>query len=309
MKKIILLAVLIVIISAVAGGIIVYAKDSPVFDVFFSEKQKEERDLNRLAKLYPETIGNYTLYSWSAEEIQKRAECEKIDETINKVTGNVDVGGEICNRYTVGQYRMAGSNKVVFVHIYKITKGADTMKKLLLNMLSAEKLGDYFTIRPERHEIGWLTDSVADYILTQEGTVKIESDGGQSMSYMNKATGDNPVTQYFIGKYPPAKLSAEELSAMCSDTDGKDYNTQGNVEGYYYNPLKNETRKQKVKDVCIGDSNFVLQDANDYIQAGIITREQSTNKNILMEAYCSDGFVKISTYECPQGCQNGACVN
>ncbi len=309
MKKIILLVVLIIIILATAGGIIVYAKDSPVFDVFFSEKQKEERDLNRLAKLYPETIGNYTLYSWSAEKIQKRAECENVDDTINKVTGNIEVKGEICNRYTIGQYRMNGSNKVVFVHIYKTTKGEDIMRSLLLNMLSSDKLGDYFTIRPEKHEIGWLTDALADYILTQEGTVKMESDGGQSMSYINKATGDNPVTQYFISKYSPTKLSAEELNAMCSDTDGKNYNTQGNVEGYYYNPLKNETSRQKVKDVCVGDSSFVLQDINDYIQAGILTKEQSINKNILMEAHCLDGLVKISTYECPQGCQNGACIN
>ena len=282
-------------ILAIAGGVIVYAKDSPIFDVFFSEKTKEVRDLNRLEKLYPETIGNYTLYSWSAEKIQKRVECENVNE------------GEICNRYTVGQYRMSGSNKVVFVHIYKITKGADIMKKLLLKMLSADRLDGYFTIRPERHEIGWLTDSVADYILTQEGTVKMEADGGQSMSYINKATGDNPVTQYFVSKYPPKKLSAEELGAMCSDTDGTNYNTQGSVEGYYYNPLKNETRRQKVKDTCTGDSSFVLQDVNDYIQAGIITKEQSINKNILMEAYCLDGFVKISTYECLNGCQNGAC--
>jgi len=310
MKKIILLFVVAVLIILIAGGgVFVFAKDLPMLDVFFSEKQKEERGLNRLARLYPETIGNYMLYSWNAEKIQKRAECESVNETINRVTGNLEFKGEICSRYTVGQYRMNGSNRVIFVHIYKITKGADIMKNLLLNMSSADKLGDYFTIRPERHEIGWLVNSDVDYILTQEGTVKVESDGGQSMSYLNKATGDNPVTQYFMSKYPPAKLSAEELNAMCSDTDGKNYNTQGNVEGYYYNPLRDETKKQKVKDVCIGDSSLVLQDVNDYVQAGIITREQSTNKNILMEAYCLDGFAKIDAHECPNVCQNGACIN
>jgi uncharacterized protein YxeA len=307
MKKIILLIIAVVIILILGGGVFIFAKDSPMFDVFFSEKQKEERELNRLAKLYPETIGNYTLYSWGAEKVQKRAECENVNETINKAVGNVEINGEVCNRYAVGQYRMQGSNKVVFVHIYKITKGADIMKNLLLNMLSADKMGDYFAIRPERHEIGWIAGDGVDYILTQEGTVKIESDGGQSMSYMNKATGDNPVTQYFISKYPPAELSAEELSAMCNDTDGKNYSTQGNVEGNYYNPLTKETRKQKVKDVCVGDSSFVLQDVNYYIQAGILTKEQSINKNILMEAYCSEGFVKIFVYECLNGCQNGAC--
>ena len=124
MKKItkIILGVFIIILVA-TGGIVVFAKDSPMFDVFFSEKTKEERELSRLAKLYPETIGGYTLYSWNAEKIQKRAECENVDNTINKVTGNIEINGEICNRYTVGQYRMAGSNKVVFVHIYKIIKG------------------------------------------------------------------------------------------------------------------------------------------------------------------------------------------
>ncbi|OGZ65269.1 MAG: hypothetical protein A2998_02095 [Candidatus Staskawiczbacteria bacterium RIFCSPLOWO2_01_FULL_37_25b] len=189
MKKLILWIMIIIGIIIVTGGVAVFAKDAEIFDIFFSDKVKDERALNRMAKLYPEIMGDYVLYSWNAEKVQKRAECE----------------GEICSRYTIGQYRMDGSNKVVFVHIYKATKGTEIFKNVLLNMLSSEKFGEYNVIRPERHEIGWWVGSNVDYILTQEGTVKFEIDGGQSMSYINKATGENPVTQYFISKYPPAK--------------------------------------------------------------------------------------------------------
>ena len=118
---------IIIGIIIVTGGVAVFAKDAEIFDIFFSDKVKDERALNRMAKLYPEIMGDYVLYSWNAEKVQKRAECE----------------GEICSRYTIGQYRMDGSNKVVFVHIYKATKGTEIFKNVLLNMLSSEKFGEY----------------------------------------------------------------------------------------------------------------------------------------------------------------------
>jgi hypothetical protein len=120
MKKLIILIALIIILGVVAG-VIVYAKDSPMFDIFFSENQKEERALDRMAKLYPEKLGDYTLYSRRAEKIRKnKEECSEINETLNKE--NLEIKGTVCARETIGEYRNA-ENKTVFVQMMQITKG------------------------------------------------------------------------------------------------------------------------------------------------------------------------------------------
>lgn len=307
MKKTIFTVLIILFFLVTGGVIVVYAKDAPVFDIFFSEKVKEERDFNRLEKLYPEKIGNYTLYYAGGEKVAKKAECSQIDESFNDQAPRVQ--GELCTRQTIGQYRMDGSNKTVFVYIYKETKGGDLLKNYLVKFI-LDKLGNYNIIRMEKAEIGWIPIRDYDYILTQESMVVPGINGGESFNYANKATGDNPVTQYFLLKYPSADFSQEQLKLSCADSDnGEVYDVQGSTNGNYYDPIKKETRKEKIKDVCTGDVSFTLQDSSDYIKAGILTQEQTNNKNILLETYCSNGFIKISTYECLEGCSAGACIN
>lgn len=307
MKKIIFTVLIILFFLAVGGAIIVYAKDAPVFDVFFSGKIKEQRDFIRLEKLYPEKIGNYILYRTGREKVIKKSECSQIDESFNDQAPRVQ--GELCTRQTIGQYRMDGSNKVMFVYIYKATKGKDLLKKYLMKFV-LDKLGDYNIIRMDKSEIGWIPIKDYGYILIQESAVVPEINGGESFNYTNKATGDNPVTQYFLSKYTPADFSQEQLMLACADSDnGENYNLQGSVDGNFNDPIKKEIRKEKVKDVCAEDTGFTSQDSSDYVKAGILTQEQANNKNILLEAYCSDGFIKISVYECLRGCNEGACIN
>ncbi len=198
-----------VVLLVGAGLAFVFAKDASIFDIFFSGNQKEERALDRMEGLYPESIGDFSLYARGSEKIRKeRNWCDEIDETIHRDSGNIQIKGTLCYRITVGEYRNA-ENKTVFINIMQITKGEDTpgIDYLFGERAIVDKLGDYNIMRPENHEIGWFPadNSKIHVILTQEGVARKNSDGGESMLYQNKATGDNPVTQYFISKYPPTK--------------------------------------------------------------------------------------------------------
>lgn len=211
MKKIILLFILaIVVILVISGGIFVFAKDSPIFDVFFSDKQKEERALERMAKLYPEKLGDFSLYARGPEKVRKnKEECNEINETLNK--DNLEIKGTVCARITIGEYRNA-ENETIFVQIMKITKGKDIpgVEYLFGKISGAFELKGYEIMRPENHEIGWFPEdsSEIDVVLTQEGVARKNPDGGESMLYQNKATGENPVTQYFLSKFSPSLASA-----------------------------------------------------------------------------------------------------
>jgi len=203
MKKSIIAVLVIIITLIIIGGVAFYARDSFVFDIFFSEEQKNERDLNRMAKLYPEKIDNFSLYSWSAEKIRKDSECGEINEILNNE--GKEIKGEICTRTTIGQYRDSNNN-AIFVHLVKISKGRDDPGiDYLFEKISQtkDKLESYNIIRPENHEIGWfpMKNFGIYLVLTQEGIARKEPDGGESMLYQNKATGNNPVTQYFLTKF------------------------------------------------------------------------------------------------------------
>lgn len=207
MKKIFILsAVILAVLILATGATFVFAKDSSIFDFLFSKDQKEERIMKRMASLYPEILGDFKLYSHSVGKITKDKEvCQEIDETINKE--NLQIKGTFCARVTVGQYRNS-ENKSIFVHMMQITKGRDIpgINRLLgMTVASSDKLGNYNIFRPENHEIGWFPKNTSkmNVILTQEGVARSDPDGGETMLYQNKATGDNPVTQYFISKYPP----------------------------------------------------------------------------------------------------------
>lgn len=204
-KLVISIIIFIVVVLVFSGAMFVFAKDLVIFDVFYSGQEKEIRIIKRMAKLFPEKLEDFSLYSRGPEKISgDPEECEEVNETLNKE--NLEIKGTVCARSARGQYRNA-ENKVVFVHMMRITKGADIpgLDYLFGKIAGVFKLGSYEIVRPERHEIGWfpINKDKMDVILTQEGVARLESDGGESMLYQNQATGDNPVTKYFIEKYQP----------------------------------------------------------------------------------------------------------
>lgn len=306
MKKIILGAVLFLILAILlGGGIAMFAKDAQIFDRFYSGEEKEQRILNRMVKLFPENIGDFHLYGPGPEKIRKENRCEQYQSEFRGI--KLDIFGEVCNRNVIAEYR--NGNKVVFVYLMSTTKGKDVFDSFVKKFSKDGKLGDYNVKSLEKQEISWFVENAkndVEFVSAQEALVTKYPDGSESMDYRNKATGENPVTQYFLSKFPSAKLLVDDLST-CNDSDGNNANVRGDAEGNFRDLLNGQVRKEKVRDGCVGDADFTLQDKAVYVQMGILTKEQSENKNILLEAVCDKGFIKILPQECANGCQNGFC--
>lgn len=106
------------------------------------------------------------------------------------------------------------------------------------------------------------------------------------------------------------------IEITCKDTN--DYNTKGNItlddgKGFILS----------VEDSCLADLEDLAKEhisysifLQKYIDEGIFSNEELGNKNILLESYCpSDTYssfpktqVLSKTYECPNGCEDGACI-
>ena len=204
----VLLIIVVVIIVALGGVAYAYAKDPMsvlvyVPDYIVSAETKAKIEFSELKKIFPQTIGDYVLKGYkSGDPVTSQSRCE--DPSKHPDTKNIDVNGEICTKIINAQYRNITDNRVVFVNLMIVNKGKDVFTALISKMGKADTLGQNKIIRIERHEISWLPVKKFDMIGTQEGRVKADSDGnGESMSYLETATGQNPVTQFFISEYPP----------------------------------------------------------------------------------------------------------
>ncbi len=194
MKKILwtLLSALIVIV--VAGGFAyAYMGDSQLFDRLYSPEEQELRKLNRAAKDFPSQIGNYALFSGKGRPIQFETECN----TIN--------GEESCVDNIRAEYHQIDGNKTIFVSLLTFSKGKGSTTEYLraLGKSAVIQSYPYEVYRLEAHELGWFPKNTYDFVLTQEGTYTLHTDGGESVTYKNQATGENAVATYFIQKYPP----------------------------------------------------------------------------------------------------------
>ncbi len=166
---------------------------------------------------FPESLGDYILFRDINGEVQETDErCERIEDSADgKALG---LKGEYCAKATVAQYRHTGSNKVIFVHLTNITQGLEAYKAILNKITTPEKLSTHDVFRVEKHEIAWFSPTnTFNLIFTQEGTVSISSPRETNYSY-GKATGDNPVTQFFLKKYPPTMTDVATAPATVSNT-------------------------------------------------------------------------------------------
>jgi len=198
-----LILLVIVGIVVVGSGVFIYSKSKEInpSTPFINDAQKE---INSAESLFPEVFGDYTLYISNLKKVQIDEECRNVEDSSDlKSTG---ITGEVCIKTFIGQYRKTSENKVVFVHLNKVISGKDIYELIFNKMSKKDVLGKYSIFRIEQHELAWVPFSSFDFIFTQEGIWTTDSDGGESMSYKQKATGSNPITQYFINKYPPATL-------------------------------------------------------------------------------------------------------
>ncbi len=250
----------------------------------FFQKQSPQNEIENVKKYFPDAIGSFTLYGRNPEKIRMTIECEKLqDHPDSKGSG---LQGEICGRSIIGEYRDSNTNKVVFVHLAQFTSGKRVYKEFIEKSVKKDVLNGQNIFRIERPEIGWFPAQTFGAIITQEGVVKTEADGGENIgySYTGVATGNNPVLKYFIEKYPPGTSDSDSdipervlSSLMCKDSDdGLDYYTKGTVR-------------------CPGSTY------TDYCQVNDVP-------NTLIEYVSNGNSVGTPSYVCPNGCRDGACV-
>jgi hypothetical protein len=190
----VVLGLLLVLLAGAGGAYVVYG-DSVLFDRFYSPEEQFQRKNLRAAKEFPPELGNYALYSRGAFPIGIERDCN----TLN--------GTDSCQEILTGEYHQVDGPGVVFVRIATVIEGnKNDVMEYLRGLGTFETLSPYpyQIMRFEHQEISWFPRTTHDFIVTQEGTYVLHSDGGESVSYKDKATGNNAVTIYFIQKYPPA---------------------------------------------------------------------------------------------------------
>lgn len=148
--------------------------------------------------IFPDNIGVFEISSRGSEKIRKDNRCVDFSKQPN---APADASGEVCIETMVAEYKDASTQKVVFVHLVKITKGKETAKKFIMSQSRPEIFNGFNIMRIEDHELSWFPKESFDEITLQEGTLVSDSNGSR-MNY-GKATGDNPVMKYFFEKYPP----------------------------------------------------------------------------------------------------------
>jgi len=94
---------------------------------------------------------------------------------------------------------------------------------------------------------------------------------------------DNTQAYYIKSAFAQNVTIPAKAEVVCTDSDGgKDYY----VKGYTFYTVDGITRN----DFCWGDLGFIEKE------------------NILQENYCKDNIPQAVDYNCPNGCQDGACV-
>ncbi len=113
-----------------------------------------------------------------------------------------------------------------------------------------------------------------DYLVLQEG-------------YCNEGRGSILTIICSQGCDDGACIGEEQSVSQCIDSDGgKDYSEKGQISGPKFTGMEEDLFSSKIyEDSCVikGDMN-------------------------LLEYYCDGGLIVSEGYECPQGCNDGACI-
>ena len=106
----------------------------------------------------------------------------------------------------------------------------------------------------------------------------------------------------------------------CEDADDLDYFSAGNTI-----VTADQSGSLTVSDGCLSDTVALLKGPasvtiqallDSMVVAEVITEDMITNENILLEGYCPSPIPEDlgnplpfqTAYECPNGCNNGACI-
>ncbi len=167
---------------------------------------------------FPEKIGEYALVDASLSGPNAEYECRNVED--HPDTKNLGLNGEICIKGVRLQYENKATKKGLFVIPTSVSKGLEIYLALISKMSKPVIIDGKRLFRVEEHEIGWVTQGkeAVNIIMTQEYTVIDSGDGdGRSYNY-GTATGDNPVTKYFLENYPPKKLTQNTVPSASIDS-------------------------------------------------------------------------------------------
>jgi hypothetical protein len=180
-----------------------------------TDEPKEEKPVAPEA-YFPESIGDYKLIENNTKKVQVTdRDCRQFGQSQAQEDVKLGVTGETCSKILKAEYRQSGTDKVVFIHLQKILSGKNIAQQVVAKTNTLEKFGSSTLYRAEKHEIKWWTEDTFDLVISQEGRWKKGgADAGVifSYSYKEKATANNPVTKYFLEKYPPAKVTVSTSS-------------------------------------------------------------------------------------------------
>lgn len=152
---------------------------------------------------FPDNVSGYTIY----ERKTFPERCE--DLGIHPDAKSLGISGEVCIEYINLEYRGA-NNRGVFVRLSKTPSGKDVEMSYFDKVSSPIETLPNSVFRVENHEIGWFpeakwflpTTATPDTIITQEFSYSTTDEGHTQYQY-GFATGDNPVTQWFLEEYSP----------------------------------------------------------------------------------------------------------
>jgi hypothetical protein len=211
------LIIILVGVVLIGGGVFVYSKNNAV-----TPEQKIAAEKARVTALFPQTLGDYELVERNLSKVRiEERDCQLVqDGGDSKATG---LSGEICWKTFRAEYEQKNSNKVIFVDLNTVLSNKELFLQVVAFFATPDTLDGHSVVRMETPEIGWMPKSDFDFIRTQEGTRKVEANGDMSMSYTQKASGNNPVTQYFLRTYPPAPLSETASKPVTSKDEKKDF--------------------------------------------------------------------------------------
>lgn len=156
-------------------------------------------NISQLENIIPENIENYTIDNNGIIGYKNRFSEEICDR-------NTNLKDEYCYKELHVSYLNTTNNKVIFVILNIVTKNLDSYEERLKRLFKKDVLNSFNILRSDIFDITWQPLSTYNLITVMEGKSVVNPDGSISYEYKEKASGANPVTQYFINKYSPIKL-------------------------------------------------------------------------------------------------------
>jgi hypothetical protein len=146
---------------------------------------------------FPRALSNYELSNFRKDT----EDCNYFDPKSQSDSRGLNLSsGEICVKSYELDYLDKNSNQGVFIHIVIINKGMHIYREYLTAMSRPANIGKLGVYRLESHELWWYYKE--NQIILSREYIRVPHENGFKYDY-EKATGDNPATQWFIGKFPP----------------------------------------------------------------------------------------------------------